>query len=1219
MAQNMIFNALKKLYQLSALFLLTLILWRPVALAADFSQINLDDSEFLLLDVTLAQKRLLESIEAYQSNEQVLLPVNLIISALGAGVEVDLAKNTLLYTSAGTTIIIELDRNTSSKPLPDGDYYWAKDDFELYLSHSVLAPLLQASFNIQLSRLNMEIKSIGELFPIEKSWQRSNQLRKREAQESKKVLYLADTYQLLTPPTADVSLSIGKQSSSDINGAFSLQSSSDILYHSANISLHKNINNSDITSRVSFTRHQSTPDTPLWGGLNQYSFGDVSSGGSALFSNSSSGLGLRFSRRPKNVSNNFGTQVIEGNATPGWDVELHYNGFLVETKKVPDDGYYVFQDVKTEYGNNHFEVRLFGPFGEEEVRKVNLTIGSNWLPKGEFSYTGYMLDSNKTLLNGVINKAIIDSQQDYGAAIDYSPFNNTHIGTFFQHVGEKTTASTLQESRTYFGTHIQSALNNLVIDLEYVKQQDRGHRLTAQGIGQFPWGQNYNVVLQDQKNFSITANNNFAHNYQASFATGGILPFKRGVGYRAGLTYSGGEEGVDSWLFNSSLSWRFSQLHFSNTLNYQVINADSVQNSLTGNLAISSNIADIRLRATTSYVIEPISYISSINLGASLRGGSNSYHNLYTTYQPKSKVRNKDNWSLGYTYSTTLDRFRLFSNMDVNANDQWAINFGMNFFFDYDAHNNKFIMSSTNASNSGHLNITSYLDRNDNNRRDEGDWLLNDISFAPMPLWRDRATNQFGQVTLSGVPVYNPVTFNATPNIDVATKQPDYTIYTHPGSRVNIELPFTIKTNISGFIEMEGLNGTQALTTGSVILTNHNTDEKKELVIDIDGYYEAPMLNPGHYSIQVATRDLERLKLVAKQGTVNFVTPPQGGEYEIPVILLVTASDNSDISTSTNVTLNEENGEAFYFGEDTTAANMYANPWDPRFSISGNETKTQITGTANYQRDSAQPLTVIAPTASSNDAMAAEAQSGVAAGGDDAMRAEANNSQSLNEMMAQQPSSIASDEAMRAEAAGNFTIANNTEASEPPQPTTSIPAAQSAAFTVQVGAFGSPANAQRWLDSNSAVANDCSVTRTSALNIVNCGAFSSRQDAASYQRFLAQQYNIESTMIKSINRVAPDVNAVISQTTDTRLATTANQSGPVFTIQLLVSAQQRTLETFITRHQLDSNQTLIRDKLVNGRTLKALSFGRYNSKEQAQQAINSLPAQIQQQTWITQL
>jgi len=1231
MVRNILFDILKNCYQLSILIILISIIVRPVAMATEFSQVELEDSDFLLLNVTLQQKRLLESIEAYQSEDQVLLPVSLFISALGSGVEVNLADNTLLYTTEGNTIVIELSKGITSTPLPDGQYYWAKDNFELYLSHQILASLLKASINIQLTRLNVVIKSLDELFPIEKSWLRADQLKKSEEQESKKILYVADTYQLLTPPSADIALSLGQHSESGFSGAFSLQSYSDVLYHSTNISLHKSLIDDEITSRVEFTRHQSSPDTPLWGGLNEYSFGDIYSGGNTLYSHSASGLGFKFSRKPDGVSNSFGTQNIEGNATPGWEVELHYNGFLIETQRVPDNGHYVFQNVTTDYGNNHFEVRLFGPFGEEEVRRVNINIGSNWLPKGEFSYTGYMLNANKTLISGDVDRVISDAKEDYGFAVDYSPFDNTHMGYFYQHVASKTIITTPQESRAYMGTHIQSALNNLLLDIEYVQQQDRGHRLTAQGIGQFPSGQNYNVVLQEQRDFSLVSNTLAPYNYQASFSTSGILPFKRGVGHRTGITYTGGEDSGDSLLLNSSLSWRFSSLHFSESLNYRVNNLDNIvfkDNILTGNFTVTSNISDVRLRTTANYFIQPTSYLASISLGASLRASQNSFHNLNANYLPESEFRKEDKWNVGYTYSITLEKLRLFSNLDMNSENEWLAGLGVNFFFDYDAHNDEFLMNSVSTANAGHLNVTSYLDRNDNNRRDEGDWLLENVGFSPLPSWRNRVTNKSGQVTLSGVPVYNPVTFSANPEIDVATKQPTYTIYTHPGSRVNIELPFTIKTNIIGFVEIEGTNGQQVLTTGTMILINQNTDEQTELLIDIDGFYETPALNTGHYSLQISDKDLKRLNFKSKQGIVNFVTPAQGGDYEMPVISLLPSASTSTTQEATTVILNEENGEAFYFGDDIESTNIYVNPWEPRVGINGGSSPKALTSAPNYKTDSTQPLDSPVSDSSSNEAMISESRSGVATNpvmvrppspiaSDVALHAEGPNSLAINLAVIQQPSSIASDEALRAEAAGNFSEVSNQVENLATQAQPQQPLPQQIAnnnnvqprqyYTLQVGAFSTSVNAGRWLQSNETIAAACSVSKPATFYIIDCGYFNVRSVAVDYQQQLAQQHNIKSSLIKTVDTPRNDSNI------------TEQKNSLIYTIQLLAAAQKSTLDDFIILHNLNIVNIHIKDKVVNGRTLKVLSYGSYASKNDAQQAISVLPTKIQQQTWITPL
>ena len=259
---------------------------------------------------------------------------------------------------------------------------------------------------------------------------------------------------------------------------------------------------------------------------------------------------------------------------------------------------------------------------------------------------------------------------------------------------------------------------------------------------------------------------------------------------------------------------------------------------------------------------------------------------------------------------------------NIDANDNWAINLGISFFLDYDAHNQRFLIDGTTSSASGNLNVHSYLDRNTNGQLDEADWALANVKFSPLPIWRNLRTNQVGNVSLPGVPVNQPFTFSASSIEGIETKLKDYTIYTHPGSRINIEIPFEIVTHISGFVMMSNSSGERAVSVGTIILTNVDNQDQLSTYLDLDGFFEFNQLAPGTYTLQVTPQDLSRLQRVPAQGILTFTTPSKGGFFELAPISLVTASDA--LPNNTIVKLNSHNGEAYYFAEQLNNNNLYA-------------------------------------------------------------------------------------------------------------------------------------------------------------------------------------------------------------------------------------------------------------------------------------------------------
>jgi len=60
--------------------------------------------------------------------------------------------------------------------------------------------------------------------------------------------------------------------------------------------------------------------------------------------------------------------------------------------------------MRTQYGNNHYEIKLYGPFGEKEVRIQDLVLDQNALAKGQLAYSVYGLDDKQRLINNQSNE-----------------------------------------------------------------------------------------------------------------------------------------------------------------------------------------------------------------------------------------------------------------------------------------------------------------------------------------------------------------------------------------------------------------------------------------------------------------------------------------------------------------------------------------------------------------------------------------------------------------------------------------------------------------------------------------------------------------------------------------------------------------------------------------------------------------------------------------------
>jgi outer membrane protein OmpA-like peptidoglycan-associated protein len=106
----------------------------------------------------------------------------------------------------------------------------------------------------------------------------------------------------------------------------------------------------------------------------------------------STALGQRYGIRGVSVSNSwiytrteYGTDVIDGDAEPGVDLELYRNGRLYDIANADSSGEYSFT-VPLRYGANLFEVREYSKTGDVRTRSLRFDVPAGFLPPGEFEY-----------------------------------------------------------------------------------------------------------------------------------------------------------------------------------------------------------------------------------------------------------------------------------------------------------------------------------------------------------------------------------------------------------------------------------------------------------------------------------------------------------------------------------------------------------------------------------------------------------------------------------------------------------------------------------------------------------------------------------------------------------------------------------------------------------------------------------------------------------------
>lgn len=912
--------------------LLFLICFSYLSQAEVLKQVPLNEDDIILLDVAIGRNTLASSIDAYVYNNREMIAVDPLFDSLKLRYQI--LDNKLSLWKKDTLYEFDLvEHNNSETDITneDGQGVWATDGFYFYLEISLFAQIFDVAFDVSLTQLLVTIDNAiptgrnaikpDYLFPVQ---QLALQTERRQMDKfynptsleiQQHAITIADQYRIFTPPNGRVNLAADLD---DHNFTGSAQLVSDLLYHSANLTLFKS-DNTDTAASLSFSRFKSSPDDRILGLFDSYRFGDVSGVSNNLTTASNSGIGVGFQRAPDGYRRKNLETTIEEIAPPGWDAELFHNGVFLSSGVVPNDGRLIYENIPLYFGVNEFEIRLYGPYGEEEVIPNRINVRQNPLLEGEMAYSLNALDKNHRIFND-------DSDEPYGltnfgGSFSYGVNDRWQLGASF---------ASLDEGEQQF-LSIKNALsfNNLLVENDLSVNQDGSYAQLTSLTGSLFYRDSYSIIFETADNYAsdtIEALNDkiirFGANY--SLPTSFVLT-RFSADYRK-------TNDVTSYSFSNLLSKQLWGLSVNHTINYNwsKLNVNegvsSPVESFAGSLNASGRISEFLISASLNYDPErsdPILESSTFNIRTRIKDPYENSHYLQAQYFPLND--NGQRWRLRHNVSWQHDDFYLTFATSYDSKDEWSVDLAIRFFLSYDHRNNQFLMDKELSVGSATLDVHSYLDRQVNGVPDVLDYDLADVTFSGNQRWAKFASNENGRTILPGVMANQAFPFSASWQEGSATVNNDYVVYTHPGAYVDVNMPFFLITDLTGFVIRVQGQSEVGLRNVKVILLGFDGKVLETTETDADGYYEFLSLAPDNYVVKVAPDYLREKGMTGDVVGINVVASGRGGFVELPSINLQRQVNENEFGAEEiqPFILDENNVDALVWDEDENIGRNY--------------------------------------------------------------------------------------------------------------------------------------------------------------------------------------------------------------------------------------------------------------------------------------------------------
>ena len=592
-----------------------------------------------------------------------------------------------------------------------------------------------------------------------------------------------------------------------------------------------------------FKRKSDKPDLLGWMKAHEYEFGDIG------------GVGVKATNRNPYMTSD-PTIALEGEMTPGWDMEL-YNGLQYIGNIVNSDGTYRFEDVSLTPGANTFVIVQYGPLGER--KEEELTVFST--PDLEGIDGGLYSVSVAATATDLWTRNPQESQDKYTPIVNGNyqwKLNNATV--------MKTGLSTSQkqgEQKTFTSLGVATYVGDTSLNADVKADVDVGSLQGSVAARRSLFGQNVGVgVNYVEEDFGSVSGAHVDSQYGFNASIRGRLP-NLPVSYSANTNYSEDSSENINQRNRFSLSGRAGRFGISTNATQSINkNPNSESESTTGSTSLSGRLGRINWHATTDYNISPGAWVfNNYSLGMTRGLAKNLTGFLDLQNSPGSDMTSG---TAGATWSAK--HVRMSPKITYDTEDNLGVFLTSTFGLSYDSHGNNLlndiIMRGEDPSNFGGVSAFVYLDHDGDFTFSEGDEPIQDAIVEAVHARSTATTNEHGKAFIYDIPA-NTVTdvkLNEFSFFDpyLISGFEGVSILPRAGHEAYVEFPVHNGGEMDGIIFAQPKRGKpRSLRNVHVMLYDMDGRLAQSAISSFDGFYLFQKIRPGRYYLIIDEKDAE--------------------------------------------------------------------------------------------------------------------------------------------------------------------------------------------------------------------------------------------------------------------------------------------------------------------------------------------------------------------------
>ena len=815
-----------------------------------------NDDDSVLLDVRSGKYQIGNGVRGYQTPQGTCVDLADVIMAFDLPVRLDKKSRRAtgwLFEEA-RLITIDRDQNrvqimNKSSELAASDIIDAPEGW--CVDTKSLARWLNVDLKADLSNALL-ILSADRKLPFELAEERKQRITKTRpvAQFNLQSLPQAKApYALWRTPSVDVVTSVAlrhdRLSGTKASLRYEILASGEIA--TASFDARLSSDDSGVPNALRLRAYRSDPNGQLLGPLKatHIALGDISSPSTILGGQTTSGRGAIVTNRPLDRPDTFDRTTFRGELPAGWDAELYRNDQLIGFTPSRGDGRYEFFDVPLQFGQNRFEVVLYGPQGQVRRDRKLIPVGLDSIPPQKTYYWATLQDSGHDLINASGTDPTAYDGWRGGFGIERGINAKTSIAASI------TSNQSRRRRQTYGELSVRRAIGPALFELSSASNFARGYALRGQALAQIGETSvsaeaNFLQGGYQSERFDLDINRLLAISADQSVKIGGTQ-----FSLRVEALQKNRINGDRNLQLKSQLSFNIKNINVGTEFRWDHDQSNrglGDRDSLLSVTRLSGRIGGLRLRGEAQFGLLGQTGFRQSNITAEWRGGERNDWRAELGYDAPTK---RSRVALGYIRK--FKQFALTARAELASDGSMVAALNAAFSIGPDPRGGRLRVAAEKLASMGQAFAVVFQDENADGIRQPNEPLEKSVELTAGLNGRGAPTDAKGQTIIDGLQPFQPILIG----IDGSTLSDPFmqpasdgiVVVPRPGVAMRIELPLVAAGEISGSLRRENAG---QLSGVEIELVNAAGRVVKSTRSEYDGYFLFESVPYGRYTMRIA-------------------------------------------------------------------------------------------------------------------------------------------------------------------------------------------------------------------------------------------------------------------------------------------------------------------------------------------------------------------------------